>query len=117
MQSLLLDRSSWDLVLDANRNLAVCTAPYAVLQDVACAIRTFAGECWYDTTLGLPYFSLILGKNQSATVFRAQAEAAALTVPLVSAATCVITKVGSDRKLSGAIQITMTSGESYNVGF
>lgn len=116
--SLLLDRTTWDLVLDQNRNLAVCSAPYAVLQDVACAIRTFSGECWYDTSLGIPYFGLILGKGQSASVFKAQAEAAALTVDGVSAATCVITKIGSDRRLSGVIEITLSSsGETQVVGF
>jgi len=116
MKSLLLDRSTWDLSLDANGNLAVCTEPYAVLQDVACAIRVFAGECWYDTSKGLPYLTAILGRGQTASAFKTQAEAAALTVPLVSTATCVVNRVGVDRKLTGAIQITLTTGETLSVG-
>jgi S-methylmethionine-dependent homocysteine/selenocysteine methylase len=29
MKSLLLDRDAWDLVLDANGNIAACWEPYA----------------------------------------------------------------------------------------
>ena len=62
MRTLLLDRTAWDLVLDANGNIACATEPYQIAQDVASAIRTFRGECFYDTTLGLPYWSNILGQ-------------------------------------------------------
>ena len=60
--TLLLDQSAWDLVLDINGNIALAGTPYSYAQDVASAVRTFLGECWYDTSLGLPYWQQILGK-------------------------------------------------------
>ena len=56
MNTLLLDASAWDLVLDANGDIALAAPPYAVAQDVASAISLFLGELWYDTTQGVPYF-------------------------------------------------------------
>ena len=63
MKTLLLDVESWDVILDAASNIAIASEPYAVAQDVASAIKLFAGELWYDTTKGVPYFASILGKS------------------------------------------------------
>ena len=117
MQSLLLDRTTWDLCLDASNNLAVCTDPYAVEQDVATGIRLFSGEVWYDTSQGLPYLNQILGRDQSAALFKAQAEQVADAVPLVASSTCVIATVSATRQLGGQIQIVTTTGETLSVGF
>lgn len=115
--TLLLDRTTWDLALDASGNIAMASEPYSVVQDVASAIRVFAGECYYDTSKGLPYLRLILGRSQSASVFRSQAEQAALTVPNVSAAKCVITAISAQRQLSGYIFLSLNNGTTQNVGF
>ena len=53
--TLLLDLTNWDLVLDVNGNIAIARPPYALAQDAASAVKTFQGECYYDTTLGIPY--------------------------------------------------------------
>lgn len=100
--TLLLDQGTWDLCLDANGNIAVARPPYALAQDVSSAIRTFLGECWYDTSLGVPYFGNILGKNPPLTYLIAQMEAAALSVPGVISATCTITSV-NDRVVTGQV--------------
>lgn len=115
--TLLLDRTTWDLVPDASGNIAIASEPYSTVQDVASAIRVFAGECWYDISKGLPYLRLILGRSQSAGVFRAQAEQAALTVPNVSAANCVISAISPQRQLSGYILLSLSDGTTQNVGF
>lgn len=117
MQSLLLDRTTWDLCLDANGNLAICTEPYAISQDVATGIRIFVGEVWYDTSQGLPYRQQILGRNQSAPLFKAQAEQVANAVPGVASSTCVINTITATRRIGGQIQIKTTSGEVLSVGF
>ncbi|MBO1325327.1 hypothetical protein K2X14_11690 [Acetobacter sp. TBRC 12305] len=117
MQTLLLDRTTWDLVLDSGGNIAVASDPYSIAQDIASAIRVFLGECWYDTGKGLPYRQHILGRAQSISIFRAQAEATALTVPGVATARCVITALGTDRRLGGAILFTTTDGTTQSVGF
>ncbi|MCX2562144.1 hypothetical protein OQ252_12160 [Acetobacter farinalis] len=117
MQTLLLDRSTWDLVVDASGSLAVASAPYAVAQNVACAVRVFLGECWYNTALGLPYLTNILGRGQSAALFRADVEHTALTVAGVAQAVCVLTAISPARRLSGVIQLTLTDGSQTVVSF
>ena len=60
-RSFLLDTEGWDLSLDETGSIARTENPYAVAQDAACACSTFLGECWYDTSLGIPYYQRILG--------------------------------------------------------
>lgn len=117
MQSFLLDRATWDLVVDRNGNLAICTEPYSVLQDVSCAIRVFLGECYYDTSIGIPYTTQVLGIQQSAAIFQRLAEAVAKTVPLVQDASCIVSNVTGDRRLSGVMQVILTTGETLDVQF
>ncbi len=114
--TLLLDQSAWDLVLDSNGNWAVAGAPYSLAQDVASAVRTFLGECWYDTSLGLPYWQKILGQLPPMQFVRQQIIEAALTVPNVMSAEVVFTAF-SARELSGQIQITDSSGSASTVAF
>lgn len=106
--TLLLDRSTWDLTLDASGNIAVAADPYSLAQDAASAIKTFAGEVYWDTTLGLPWLTSILGKNPSLSQLRSYFVAAAMTVPDVAAAKCFIRSI-SGRRVSGQIQVTSSS--------
>ena len=99
MKTLLLDRTVWDLVLDTSGNIALASNPYAIAQDVASAVKLFLGECWYDTTKGIPYF-----------------DQAALTVPEVVQAQCTIVSI-KDRVLTGQIEVIDTEGVSHNVTF
>jgi hypothetical protein len=109
--TLLLDRNTWDLCLDAAGNLAIASDPYSIIQDVASACRTFLGEVWYDTTLGIPYKQNILGKSPPPPLayLKAQLVNAALTVPEVESAVCYIAS-NANREVTGQIQVTMTSG-------
>ena len=117
MKSLLLDRTTWDLVLDGNGNIAVCSEPYSVLQDVACAVRVFLGECYYDTSQGIPYTQKILGQYQSITIFKEQVRQIALGVPGVSDAQVALNGMDAARRLTGAIIITTPDGTTDSVGF
>lgn len=116
MKTLLLDRTTWDLLLDASGNIAVATAPYQLAQDVASAVRLFAAELWYDTTRGVPYWNNILGKRPPIRFFKAQVEKAALSVPGVLAATCNLVSF-TGRQLAGQIVITDATGKTQNVQF
>lgn len=116
MNTLLLDTVRWDLVLDAANNIAVASAPYALAQDAASAIRTFRGEAWYDTTLGVPYFQQILGQFPPIQLMKAAFDAAALTVPGVVEATSYITSL-EDREVRGQVQITDVAGTISAAGF
>ena len=116
MKTLLLDVAAWDLCLDASGNIAVASDPYAIAQDVASAIKTFAGELYFDTAQGIPYFSQVLGARPSLQLLKAHMERAALTVPGVVTATCLFSSF-KDRKLSGQVQVTDSTGAVSNVNF
>lgn len=111
MRTLLLDRSSWDLVVDAAGNIAMASDPYSQAQDAASAIRTFAGEVYYDTTIGVPYWASVLGGSPSLSLAKAQFVAAVLVVPGVTSAQCFVSSVVG-RTLSGQVQVKTSSGQS-----
>lgn len=108
--TLYLSPPTWDLALDASGNIALASAPYALAQDAASAIRTFIGECWYDTTIGVPYWAEILGHQPPLELVKAELVAAALTVPGVIAAQVFITSVS--RMVTGQVQVFDANGAS-----
>lgn len=114
--TLLLDQSAWDLVLDASGNIALGGAPYSVAQDVAAAVRTFLGECWYDVAQGLPYWQQVDGKYPPLSFVSQKIVDAAMTVPNVASARVVFTGF-QGRTLTGQIQIIDTDGIAANVSF
>lgn len=115
-KTLLLDQSAWDLVLDVNGSIAVANAPYSIAQDVASAIRTQLGECWYGTNLGVPYWEQILGERPPLSFIKQQIINAAMTVPNVAQVKVVF--VGFvNRALTGQIQIIDTDGVAADVSF
>jgi hypothetical protein len=114
--TLLLDQSVWDLVLDVNGNIALAGAPYSIAQDVASAVRTFLGECWYDNTQGLPYWQQILGELPPLQFIESKITIASLTVPNVVATKVTFTSF-DNRNLSGQVQIIDTDGAINNVAF
>lgn len=116
MNTLLLDNTAWDLVLDSNGNIALASPPYAVAQDVASAILTFLGECWYDTTLGVPYWQKLLRYAPSTAQWIAALNAAAMTVPTVASANTILTSLVG-RTLSGQVQFTTSDGTTGTVNF
>ncbi len=116
MQTMLLDRDTWDLVVDSAGNIAVASDLYSVEQDVASACRLFKGELWLDTTQGLPYWEQVLGHNPPLSLIKQLIETQALTVPTVVTATCHITGV-TKRSVSGYVEFTTSTGATGNVGF
>jgi hypothetical protein len=112
--TLLLDVASWDVILDANGNIAMAAPPYALAQDVASAIKTFLGELYYDTTVGIPYLSQILGQRPPVAVLKQYIVDAALSVPGVVSAVCVITGF-VNRQAQGEVLFTDDEGNAGNV--
>ncbi len=115
MKTLLLDRDIWDLTADAAGNIAVASEPYALAQDAASALKLFAGELWYDTRQGIPYFEQILGYAPPLAFLKAQFVAAALRVPGVLSAVAYIQSI-TDRDLTGQVQVSTQDG-AFTVGF
>jgi hypothetical protein len=114
--TLLLDQSAWDLVLDANGNMAVAGPPYAQAQDAASAIRVWSdsgpggvGECYFDTTLGVPWRTQVFGQPPNIALLKATLAATAESVPGVDKATVFISALDpAKRALSGQVQATET---------
>lgn len=116
MDTLFLRPDRWDLTLDASGNIALASKPYALAQDAASAIRTVEGECYYDTTLGIPYFTQVFRDQMPIPLFRAKCVAAALAVPEVVKAEVFFTAL-TDRTLFGQVQCYDTAGTLSIVGF
>lgn len=119
MTSLLLNDATWDLSLDSSSNIAVIADPDALAQDAACAIRTFLGEYYWDTTIGVPYLTQILGVNPPPplALLKELLVDAALTVPNVASAQVFISSF-SDRGISGQVQVvSSTAGQVSAANF
>ena len=112
--TLLLDVSQWDLVIDADGNLAVAAEPYSLAQDAASAIRTFLGECFWDTTVGVPWLQQILAMQPSLPLLKAQLVAAAMTVPDVASAVVFLSSFNG-RLVTGQVQVTATKTQTTSV--
>ena len=117
MKTLLLDTSSWDLVLDSAGGIAVAAEPYAIAQDVASACKLFLGEYYYDTTLGVPYFQQILGQAPPLGLIKARLVEAALTVPGCNNPVVYLSALSGNRVLSGQVQFTDGSGQTQVAAF
>jgi hypothetical protein len=104
--------AGWDLYLTAAGNIAVNTGGIAIAQDVGSAIRTFSRECWYDTTLGIPYYTLIFKERVSFQYIKQLMILQASIVPVPSGTTykCFLTGGSKLRQLGGQIQI-YTNGQ------
>lgn len=106
-KTLPLD-ADWDLRLDQSGNLTLTDEPISIAQDVASAIRTFLGECWYDTSLGLPYFQSILGKRPPSSLVKAKIVAAAMTIATVQSVSVTSLSL-VDRAITGTVVVISTS--------
>lgn len=117
--TLLLDLDTWDLVADANGNIAVADEPYALAQDVATAIKTFLHDLFYDQTDGVDYFGQILGHTPPLQVFKQLMVDAALSAsPDVITAECNITAFDdSTRTATGQVLFTDVNGNPGQVSF
>lgn len=116
MNTLLLDQSAWDLVLNSSGNIAMASNPYSLAQDVASAVRLFLGELYYDTTQGIPYWTKILGYLPPISLMTQLIEKAALTVPEVVVATCTIQSF-TDREVNGQVQFTDEDSVTTTITF
>lgn len=112
--ALLLVTDFWDVCLDAAGNIALARPPYATAQSVANAVRLFQGELWYDTRPGVPYFDTILGHAPPVSFFEAAMVRAALTVPGVASAQCIIEGVDG-RTIAGQVTFTTSDGQTQVV--
>ncbi len=112
MNTLFLNPATWDLMVDAEGNIAMAGDPYAIAQDVASACRLWSGEARYDTTRGIPYENSILGKLPPMSLLASWYQKEAETVPEVAKVQVFLDFDHSSRRLGGQLQITTESGET-----
>lgn len=113
MSTLYLDPDSWDLTLDASRNIALAVAPYERAQTVANACRLWRGEAPFNLNRGIPYETEVLGQQPPARVLSGFYEDEAKTVQGVATAVAVLQY--ANRGLTGQIQCTLDDGTVINV--
>ena len=116
MKTLYLDPDTWSPVLNSEGGLAVATDQYRIAQDVATSVRVFLGECFYDTTRGVPYTTQILDVSTNLELVRSELIKAAELIESVYKAEVYFTDF-TNRSLSGQIQITDTSGSTIITTF
>lgn len=113
MATLTLNVDSWDLSLDATGNIALTTDPDSLAQDAASAIKTFLGECYFDTTVGVPWLQQIFAPPPptpppSLALLKLQLSNAALTVSGVASAQVFISAF-ANRMIAGQVQVVSSS--------
>lgn len=114
--TIILDNEAWDMVIDSYGNIAMAQPPYALAQDVASAIKLFLGELWYDTSKGIPYFEEVLGQFPPMSLMIGYMENAAMTVPGVVSARCVINSY-TDREITGQVFFVDENGVQNGISF
>jgi len=112
MNTIFLHPETWDLIVDANGNIAMAENPYSISQDVASACRLWRGEALFDTTRGVPYKTGVLGQLPPLAMLTEWYKSESELVPEVVKATPVLTF--ENRQLGGQIQVKLES-ESFNV--
>lgn len=126
--TILLDLTTWDYVVDAAGNWAKASPPYALAQDVSSACRLIKGELWYDTSQGIRYLNLnggkggpnnnsnVLGQTPPLSVLQEYFVQAAKTVPGVVKAVAVIQSFdAANRQVIGQVQFTDVNGNTGTV--
>jgi hypothetical protein len=113
--SIYLNPDTWDIGLDDKGNLALCSNPYAVAQDVACSCSTLLGEVYYDTTLGIPFYQKILGHWPGTQLIASKFQAEALKLPTVQSAYCTPPYDRKLRKTGGVMTLVDTNGVSSGI--
>lgn len=114
-RTLLLDKSTWDLTVDDAGNLAIAEGSYAVAQDAASACLVFSGECYYNTTLGIPWKAEVLGKPPSTGYLADKIQQQVRLLPPVRDVIAQIFFDDKTRVATGQILITDVNGEQSQV--
>ena len=114
--TIYLDPVAWDLTLDSGVDIAKAQPEYSLAQDVASAVMLFINELWYDTEKGIPYFEDVLGQFPPMSLIMSYIENAALTVPGVVTAQCIISEF-SNRGIEGQILFIDEVGTENGVSF
>lgn len=125
MDTLLLDADTWDMTLDVWGNLATVgdatpesefTGPgMRLAQDVACRVRAWRNEVFYDTTQGIDYPRYFGGAPNLSLLQATFAQEALLVPGCLTALPDFHFTGGSDRAVTGTITLSDTAGNGSQV--
>ena len=113
--TLALTLAEWDLTVDIHGNIALKSGAQELAQDVGSAVKTFLGELYYDTSLGMPW-PTILGASYSQGYLEVQITKAALAVAGVAKAQTTITSF-VNREAHGHVYVTSDADVTFPVEF
>lgn len=113
MSTIYLDPDTWDMTLDAKRNIAIALPPYECAQSVANACRLWRGEAPFNNNRGIPYKDQVLGQLPPQRQLAGWYEEEALTIPRINTSVAVLQF--SNRNLTGQIQCTLDDETTVNI--
>lgn len=111
---LALDSATWDLSVVKKANglydLQLITGADRILQAIKIRLRTWYGEWFLDTTIGLPYLDKIMVKNPSLPTIDNLLRAEILAVDGVAYAPSVVSVVDASKR---TLSVTFTADTTY----
>lgn len=113
--TIFLNPDTWDLDIDASRNIAMASTPYAQAQNAASACRVWLGECPLNTTRGVPYEANVLGYRPSLSQVASWFQDEADQVQGIDTSQAILTFDEGSRGLGGQLQLTLSDGTQTNV--
>ncbi|XKM12649.1 hypothetical protein RCS94_06380 [Orbaceae bacterium ac157xtp] len=103
--SILLNEKTWDIELDDKGNIATVDNALSTAQNVACAVSTFLGESYADSSVGVDY-DFLNSKNIQYLSFLYTKEAKRIRLVKDAKSLLYFNANGmKERKLSGVITI------------
>lgn len=113
MISLKLD-NNWDITLNENGSLKTADPYYSIAQNVACAVRLFTNDAYFNTDKGIPHFDVTLKRNPALSIIHSHIKKAAMSVDGVKNAEVIINN--DNGIIQGEILITLENGETARIG-
>lgn len=112
--SLMLDEN-WDLCLDKFGNIATLNADAAICQDVACALRLFTKDAYFEPYKGIPYFDIALGQKPFEALIRSELTKAAKGVQGVIDAQLSSYEITKNREFSLSMTCLVRGGNVKHI--
>lgn len=119
MRDLALDPATGDIALtlgsDGLRRASLTSGAGAVRQKLTLRLGLIAGEYPFDTSVGIPLFSQVLGKASGRDVAEAMYRRCIATAPGVREVESFRFSIGSDRRASVTFRVVTLDGEPVSV--
>ena len=119
LKTALLNQNTWDLQLDGDGNIKLCTGAQAVAQNAANEIRLWRNDAYFQQNNGIAWKEAQLAKKLDLNVLLQVIREAAMKVPEVAAIDdiSVVEFNTETRALHGEITVTTTLGEKATAPF